>query len=163
MSCFFSFWIYPVWNSLGFLELGGYLFSPAGEVFNYNLLKYFLISFFFSSPGTPLIQMLVCLILSQRSMRLFSFIFILFFQYSTMLQLFSTFDLPAYLSVLLLIPVVYFLNFISVSMMFIVDFLFFISSRFLNVSCIFSIHASILYIVPPFYLQGFELSLLSLL
>ena len=80
-----------------------------------------------------------------------------------MLQLFSTFDLPAYLSVLLLIPVVYFLNFISVSMMFIVDFLFFISSRFLNVSCIFSIHASILYIVPPFYLQGFELSLLSLL
>ena len=38
---------YPIWHSLGFLDLGGYFFSHTREVFNCNLLKYFLIPFLF--------------------------------------------------------------------------------------------------------------------
>ena len=40
-------WVYPVWNSLGFLDLGGYFLPHFREVFNYYLLKYFLMAFLF--------------------------------------------------------------------------------------------------------------------
>ena len=38
-------WVYHVWDSLGFLDLGGYFLPHFGEVFNYYLLKYFLMDF----------------------------------------------------------------------------------------------------------------------
>ena len=41
-------WVYPVWDSLGFLDLGGYLLLHFREVFNYYLLKYFLMAFLFA-------------------------------------------------------------------------------------------------------------------
>jgi len=79
---------YPVWDSLGFLDLGGYFLFHVREFFNYSLLKYFLILFlFFSSSVTPLIRTLVCLMLPQRSLRLSSFLFILVL-HSVLLQLF---------------------------------------------------------------------------
>ena len=37
--------VYSAWDSLRFLDLGGYFLSHVREVFNYNLLKYFLGSF----------------------------------------------------------------------------------------------------------------------
>jgi len=37
--------VYPVWDSLGFLDLGGYFLSHVREVFYYNLLNYFLMLF----------------------------------------------------------------------------------------------------------------------
>jgi len=37
-------WVYPVWDSLGFLDLGGYFLPHFREVFNYYL-KYFLMVF----------------------------------------------------------------------------------------------------------------------
>ena len=40
-------WVYPVWDSLGFLDLGGYFLPHFREVFNYFLLKYFLTAFLF--------------------------------------------------------------------------------------------------------------------
>ena len=40
-------WVYPVWDSLGFLDLGGYFLPHFREVFNYYLLKYFLMAFLF--------------------------------------------------------------------------------------------------------------------
>ena len=40
-------WVYPVWDSLGFLDLGDYFFPHFREVFNYYLLKYFLMVFLF--------------------------------------------------------------------------------------------------------------------
>ena len=40
-------WVYPVWDSLGFLDLGGYFLPHFREVFNYYLLKYFLMVFLF--------------------------------------------------------------------------------------------------------------------
>ena len=91
---------YSVWDSLGFLDLGGYFLFHVREFFNYSLLKYFLILFlFFSSSVTPLIRMLVCL-MSQRSLRLSSFLFNLVL-HSVLLQSFPPFYLPAHLSILL--------------------------------------------------------------
>ena len=39
--------VYPVWDSLGFLHLGGCFLPHFSEVFNYYLLKYFLMPFLF--------------------------------------------------------------------------------------------------------------------
>ena len=38
---------YPVWDSLGFLDLGDYFLRHFRDVFNYYLLKYFLMIFLF--------------------------------------------------------------------------------------------------------------------
>ena len=40
-------WVYPVWDSLGFLDLGDYFLPHFRDVFNYYLLKYFLMVFLF--------------------------------------------------------------------------------------------------------------------
>ena len=40
-------WVYPVWDSLGFLDLGDYFLPHFREVFNYYLFRYFLMVFFF--------------------------------------------------------------------------------------------------------------------
>ena len=40
-------WVYPVWDSLGFLDLDGYFLPHFREVFNYYLLRYILIPFLF--------------------------------------------------------------------------------------------------------------------
>ena len=53
MSWHVSPWIYPLWDFLRFLHLINYFLSHIREVFNYNLLKYFLRSFlllFFWAP-----------------------------------------------------------------------------------------------------------------
>ena len=47
MSWGVSPWVYPVWDSLGVLDLGYYLLPHFREVFNYYLLKYFLMVFLF--------------------------------------------------------------------------------------------------------------------
>ena len=44
MSWGVSPWVYPIWNSLGFLDLGDYFLPHFREVFNYYL-KYFLMVF----------------------------------------------------------------------------------------------------------------------
>ena len=75
-------WVYPVCDFLGFLDLGGYFFPHFREVFNYYLLKYFLMVFLYYSSGTPMIRMLGHLTLSQRSLRLSSLLLILFFLFA---------------------------------------------------------------------------------
>ena len=70
-------WVYPAWDSLCFLDFVDYFLSHVREVFSYYLFKYFLRSFL-SSSGTPVMLMLVRLMLSEKSLRLFSFLFILF-------------------------------------------------------------------------------------
>ena len=47
MSWGVSPWVYPVLYSLGFLDLGEYFLPHFREVFNYYLLKYFLMAFLF--------------------------------------------------------------------------------------------------------------------
>ena len=71
-------WVYPVWDSLCFLNLSECFLFHIRECLVYNLFKYFLwpfISLF--SSGTPIIQMFVGFIMYQRSLRnlLISFIF----------------------------------------------------------------------------------------
>ena len=96
--------------------------------------------FFSSSSGTPIIQMLVHLILSQRSLRLSLVLFIPLL-YSAFQKLFPSFYLPAQWFILLLqIFCYWFLLFlISVIVLFVSVSLFFNSSRSLLIdSCIFS-------------------------
>ena len=45
--CLGMFWVYPIWDSLGFLDLGDYFLPHFRDVFNYYLLKYFLMVFLF--------------------------------------------------------------------------------------------------------------------
>ena len=47
MSCNISPQINPVWDSVGFLDLGGYFFPYFRKILNYYLLKYFLMAFLF--------------------------------------------------------------------------------------------------------------------
>ena len=80
MSWSVSPWVYPVRDSLCFLNLIDYFLSHVGDIFYYNIFKIFLsyTCSFSSSSGTPIFQMLACLILSQRPLRLSSVLFILF-------------------------------------------------------------------------------------
>ena len=67
-------WVYPVWDSLGFLDLGDYFRPHFRNVFNYYLCKYFVMALLSSSSGTLMIRMLGPLTLSWRSLRLSSFL-----------------------------------------------------------------------------------------
>ena len=70
---------FTLYGTLHFLDLTDYVLSHIREVFNYNLFKYFLSPFFFSSSSGPSeIRMLVHLMLSQRSLSLSS-VLLLFF------------------------------------------------------------------------------------
>ena len=78
MSWCVSPWIYPVWDSLCFLDLI-ISFPILGKFSTIISSHIFSVPFFFSSSsGTPIIQILVHLMLSQRSLRLSSILFILF-------------------------------------------------------------------------------------
>ena len=68
--------VYPVWDSLGCLDLGGYIsFLILGKFSTIISSNVFSCPFRLSSSSeTPMIQMLGCLMLSQRSMNLASFL-----------------------------------------------------------------------------------------
>ena len=57
-------WVYPVWDSLCFLDLDGYFLSHTREVFNCNLLRYFLRPFLF-------LLLLCCAVFSHCRVQLF--------------------------------------------------------------------------------------------
>ena len=127
------------------LGLIDYFLFHVGEIFNSKLFKNFLTPclFYSSSSGTPVIQMLVHLILSQRSLRLSSVLFILFTLFcsseviSTILSSSSLINSSAS-DILILIPSRVFL--ISVIVLFFSVCLVCNSSRSLLIySCIFSI------------------------
>ena len=116
--------------------LGKFSTLISSKIFSYPF-------FFYSSSGTHIMQMLVCLIVSQRSLRLFSVPFILFTLFcsseviSTILSSSSLIS-SSVSDILLLIPSRVFL--ISVIVLFVSAHLFFNSSRsWLIDSYIFSI------------------------
>ena len=79
MSWGVSPWVNPVVDSLGFLDLGDYFLPHFREVFNYYLLKHFLMAFLFVfCSGDSYDSTLGCLTFSQRSLRLSSFLLIRF-------------------------------------------------------------------------------------
>ena len=136
---FGTLWFSWTWVAISFPISGKFSIIISSSIFSWTF-------FLSSSSGTPMIQMLGHLTLSQRSLRLSSFLLILF---SSLLHLFPPFYLPLNLSyasvILLLVPSRLLL--ISVIALFITDYLFFISSRsLLNISCIFSILVSCLFI-----------------
>ena len=120
--------------------------------------------FLLSSSGTPIIWMLGCFMLSQRSLRLSSFFTL--YLYSSLLQLLPAFYVSAHLSILLpqLLDCRFPLeHFYSVITLFIIDHLFFNSSKSLS-----NFYCTPLF-MPPVYLsmtslclQDFGASLLSL-
>ena len=81
------------WLTISFSLLGKLSTIISSIIFSYPF-------FFSSSSGTPIIQMLVHLICSQRSLRLSSALF--FLLYSDLQKLFPPFSIPAHWFVLLL-------------------------------------------------------------
>ena len=149
--------VYPVWDCLCFLDLGGYFLSHVKEVFDYNLFKYFLGSFLsLFSFWDPYNVNVIALMLPQRSLRLSSFLFILFSLFCSA-AVNSTICLPGHLSVLLpqLFCYWFLLVYFSFQLLYCSS-VFFTSCRsLLNISCIF--------LMPPFFFQDLGSSLLSLL
>ena len=102
-------WVYPVWDSLCLLDLtiSFSMFGKFSTIISSKTLSY---PFFFSSSsGTPVIWMLVCLILSQRSLRLssvLSFFFTLFYSSEVISTFLSSSSLirSSASDILLLIP-----------------------------------------------------------
>ena len=118
-----------------------YFLSHVQKVFSYYLFKYFLRSFLclfsFWDPTPTRMQVLVSL-MSQMSLILSSFLFILFFYILFCSSDFQHSVFHPFASVILLL--------IPSSVLFISDYLIFSSSRSLvNIPCIFSIFASILF------------------
>ena len=157
MSWGVSPWVYPVCDSLGFLDLADYFLPHLGKFSTIITSSIFSCPFFLSSSsGTPMIRLLGHLTLSQRSLRLSSFLLILF---SSMFHLFLPFYLLPHLSYLL--PPLFYCwfhpeCFLSHLLHYLLFIDFFISSRsLLNLSFIFSILVSGYLCVTPFCFQDF--------
>ena len=72
-------WVYPIWNSLCFLDLGDYFLPHFRNFSTIISSRIFSWSFFLSSSsGTPIIRMVEHYILSWRSLRFSSFLKIRF-------------------------------------------------------------------------------------
>ena len=89
---FGTLWVSWIWVAISFSILGKFLTIISSSIFSLPF-------FWTSSSGTPMIQMLGLLTLSQRSLRLSSFLLILFFP--TLLHLFPPLYFPLNLSYLL--------------------------------------------------------------
>ena len=157
---FGTLWVSWTWVAISFPILGKFPTIISSSIFSWP----FFLSF---SSGTPRIQMLGCFTLSQRSLRFSSFILILFSFFlsasfiSTILYSTSLILSSAWV-ILLLVPSREL--FISFIVLFIIHWLFFISSRsLLNFSCIFWILSPDYLSVTPFCFQNFGSFLLLLL
>ena len=160
MSWGVSPWVYPVWDSLGFLDLVIISFPILGKfstIISSNISSW---SFFVSpSSGTPMILIFVHLTLSQRSLKRSSFLLIhfsfsLFVSFIPTILSYTSLILSSASLILLLVPSrVFFISFI---VLFITYWLFFISCRsLLNLSCIFSILVSRLFIYDSILISRF--------
>ena len=94
-------WIYPVWDSLCFLDLIDYSLFHVGEIFNHNLFKNFLIPFlflvFFWDPYN--LNVGAFDIVPEVTETILSYFFLL---YSVLQKLFLPFCFPAHWFILLL-------------------------------------------------------------
>ena len=118
-------WVYPVWDSLGFLDLDDYFLPHFREVFNYYLLKYFPMVFLFVFFFWDSYDLNVgCWTLSQWSLRSSSF-FLIHFSFFLSVSFVSTIlsstslNLSSASIILMLVPSRVFL--ISFIALFIID------------------------------------------
>jgi len=140
MSLHASPWVYSVWDSLCFLDLFSYFLSYVREFFNYNIFKYFLrlFFFFFWNPYKSKAGMI-------NIVPGFSEIVLL------PLHFFSLFCFVAVISTILTSILFFFLLqlfqcIFHFSYCVVHHCLFFSSTSLLDISCIFSIHGSILFL-----------------
>ena len=154
---FETLWVSWTWVAISFPILGKFSTIISSSIFSWPF-------FLSSSFGTPMIQMLGHLTLSQGSLRLSSILF--FFLFSSLLHFFLPFYLLPHLFYLLppcfyywLLPeCFFFFFFISFVALFIIYWLFFISPRsLLNLSCIFSILVSRLFICNSILFSRFQI------
>ena len=140
---FGTLWVSWTWVTISFPILGKFSTIISSSIFSWPF-------FLFSSSGTPMIQMLGCLTLSQRSLRLSSFLlihfsFILSDSFISTILSSNSLILPSVSVILLLVPSRVFFKSHLLCYSLYIDF--FISSRsLLNISCIFSIFVSRLFI-----------------
>ena len=115
-----TLWVSWTWMALSFPMLGKFL-TIISNIYSYP--------FFFSSSGISITQMLVHLMLSQRSLRLSSFLFILFslfFYASVISTILSSISLIHFSTSVILLPVPSSIFVIPITVLFIADHLFFI-------------------------------------
>jgi len=81
-------WVYPVWDSLDFLDLSDYFLPHFREVFNYYLLKYFLMVFLFAFFWDPYDSNVVAfnIVLEVSEIVLISFNSFSFFLYDSFIS-----------------------------------------------------------------------------
>ena len=155
---FGTLWVSWTWIAISFLILGKFS-TIISSIFSWPF-------FLSSSSGTPMIWMLGCLALPQRSLSLYSFLLILFL-FSSLLHLFPSFyRLPhlAYLLPQLLYcwfpPECLWYQLLDYSLL--IDSFLFSSRSLLNIFCIFSVLVSSLFICNSIFIQDFGSSILSL-
>ena len=151
--------VYPVWDPLGFLDLGDYFLPHFRELFNYYLLKYFLIVFLFvflwDSYDSNVGEFNIVPGVSEVVLISFNS----FFLFSSLFHLFLPLYLLSHLSYLLpplfycWFPPEYFLSHLLHYSLCIDSFISFRS--LLNLSCIFLILVSRLFICNSKYFQDF--------
>ena len=95
-------WVYPVWDSLVFLNFGGYFLHPFREVFSYYLLKYFLMAFLFAFFWDSYDSNVGAFNIVPEVSEVVLISFDTFFLFSSLLHLFLPFYLPHHLSYFLL-------------------------------------------------------------
>src|SRR5574337_419635 len=149
---FGTLWVSWTWVIISFPILGKFSTIISSSIFSWSF-------FLSSSSGTPMIRMLYRLILSWRSLRLSSFLLIRFSFFfsdsfiSTILSSNSLIFSSASVFLLFVASRVFLISFIA---LFIIYRLFFISSRsLLNLSCIFSILVSKLFICDSILISRF--------
>ena len=149
MSWVVSPWVYPVWDSLGFLDLGDDFLPHFREVFNYYLLKYFLmvflfVVFFWDSYDLNVGAFNIVPEVSEIFLISILFSFFLFASFISAILSSTSLILSSDSVILLLVPSRVFLISLLHYSLYIDSF---ISSRsLLNLSCIFSILVSRLFI-----------------
>ena len=157
-------WVYPVWNSLGFLNLVGYFLPHFREVFNYCFLKYiflaFLFVFFLDSYDTNVGAFNIVPEVSEVVLISFdSFVLSASFKFTILSSI--SFILSSASFILLLVQSRVLL--ISVIALFIIDLLFYffqvLVKHFLHLLSLLSL---VYLSVTPFCFQDFVSSLLSL-
>ena len=141
-------WVYPIWDSLGFLDLGGYFLPHFREVFSYYLLEYFLMAFLFvfffwdsydlNVRAFDIVPEVSKVVLTSFNSFFLSALFISTILFSTSLILYSG------SVILLLVPSRMFFYLIYCIIHWLSLFYFFRS--LLNISCILSILVSRLFI-----------------